>query len=692
MDFIKYVNVKQGTKFSVPFSSGNTLPLCQRPFGFSAVAPQTRGENPTWFYAPDDRSFEGFRFTHQCSWLSERGAITTMPQMDIPNGKLFFESSAFNPRNTVLQPCYMKYYVTRCFADFEVTPTEYGAWLRASFDEKFTEGFPKYISAVPAPNAFYSYEYDTENERLFVKADFDFWRDSLPEKVMVYYVFQFEKGSVNHNGIIAESIDDEIRENRFSLSGKNTAIHIEVNKNTVNYRVAQSYIGFEQALVNLENDSRHDSFEALVEENKSIWNNYLGRVQIDEDENKMKTFYSCLYRALLYPHKAYETDKNGNRVHYSPSTDTVEKGVRYTDNGFWDTHRTVYPFFSIVYPEICAEMIEGFIQDYKDGSWLPRWSALGAKNCMPSTAIDAVIADLAVKGILKGALLRVAAEGMEKHANVKSDSNCYGRDGVEDIKKYGYVPYENRRESVNLTVDSSYHDYCIATVFGILGDNEKREEYLKRSENYRVLFDKETGFLRAKSVDGSFKPGFNPFAWASEYTEASAWPTTFNALHDFDGLAELYGGRDKLIEKLDELFSAPNIFYVSDYNACVHEMAELSAKNWGQCAISNQPSFHLPFIYAYFGEKEKADYWVEKIADEGFSFEDGGFPGDEDTGSMALWYVFSQIGLYPICPGKPLYTVTKPLVKDVKINGKTLSLSNYDRVVSYEDIMSQISE
>lgn len=692
MDYIKYVNIKQGTHSVPSFSKGNTLPLCQLPFGFSSVSPQTNGNRSAWFYCPTDYTFEGYRFTHQASpWMAERGAITTMPQIDIPHGRLGNEWSPYDPNTAILAPHYLKYDVKRSLCDFELTPTEFGAWLRVTFNSEYTKGIKKYISAIPVPGATYTYEYDTENERLFVKTDFDFWWKPQPEKVMVYYVFQFEKGTVNHDGIIVENIDEYNRKNEFKLEGKNTAVHIEVNCDVVNYKVSQSYISFEQALINLENDSKYDSFEALVEENAEIWNKYLGKVEIDEDEEKMKTFYSCMYRGLLYPHRAYEINKEGKAIHYAPALDKVVDGFRYTDNGFWDTYRTVYPFFAIVDQDICMEMTEAFIQDYIDGGWLPRWTTLGAKNCMPSTAIDVVIADLAVKGLLKGDLLRTAFEGMEKNANVVSEIPSYGREGIDDLNKYGYVPYDLHTESVNLTVDSSYHDYCISVVAGILGETEKQAKYLERSIRYRTLFDKETGFLRAKDSKGEFKPNFNPFAWAKEYTEASAWPTTFGAQHDLFGLAELMGGNDKLIKKLDDLFAAPPIFYVTNHERAVQEMAELCTDDWGQCAISNQPSFHIPFIYAYFGEQEKSDYWIKRMCEEGFSSDDlGGFPGDEDNGSAALWYVFAQMGLYPICPGKTEYTVTKPLVKEVKINGKKLDLTGYKRVITFEEIMKQV--
>lgn len=192
----------------------------------------------------------------------------------------------------------------------------------------------------------------------------------------------------------------------------------------------------------------------------------------------------------MYPHKAYEINKYGEKVHYAPSCDCVKKGVRYTDNGFWDTYRTVYPLFSIIAKTEYKEILEGFITDYIDGGWLPCWTALDAKKCMPSTMIDAIIADAAVKGIISGELLHTAFQGMEKHANTSSENPAYGREGCEQYLKSGYVPSDLYKESVNLTLDAAYCDYCIGVVAEIIGEHEKANMYFNRSKNYKNIFDK----------------------------------------------------------------------------------------------------------------------------------------------------------------------------------------------------------
>ena len=661
MDCIKYVNIKQGTKSSRRFSNGNTLPLVQRPFGFASFSPQTDSTaDKSWFYHPDDRGFEGIRLTHQPSpWISDHGAIVIHVQSEEPYMLPFARWSGFEPEKTCLYPHYMRYYLTRSCATLELTPTEYGACIRVNFDNDFN----CYLSVLPVEGNC-EYTFDKEKNMLFCSTDCNQLSGYDKGKLKAYFAFAFDEGDVDADRILTDHNHDKKCDTH--IEGEGTAMHLFLNKKSVTFRMASSFISFEQAERNLVNDSTYESFDSLKEENEKIWNSYLSRIKIEADEDIMKTFYSCMYRVFLYPHKAYEIDKDGKSVHYSPSADCVKEGVRYTDNGFWDTFRTNYPLYSIIAKEECKEILEGFVCDYVDGGWLPCWTAGDAKKCMPSTMIDAVIADAAVKGIIDGDLLKTAFEGMEKHANTVSDNPAYGREGCGDYLKLGYVPSDLYKESVNLTIDASYGDWCLGVVAQLLGENDKAKKYFARSENYKNIFDKETGFMRGKRLDGSFEDDFDPIKWGKDYTEAAAWQTNFAVQHDIEGMCDLYGGKEKYLSKLDEFFATPPKYRVGGYYIEIHEMTEFAAGKWGQCAISNQPSFHIPFIYAYLGQTEKTNYWVKRMCLEGFSADDDGFPGDEDNGSMSAWYIFSVLGMYPLCPGKNEYVKFEPLAKKIE--------------------------
>jgi len=687
MNYLNYVNIKHGAKSVKRFSNGNTLPLVQRPFGFSSFAPQTSSDRGTWYYFPEDRCIEGIRLTHQPSpWIHDHSAMVIYPQSDYVYAHYDKRWSGIDPEKSILEPHYMKYFMKRSYVTMELTPTEYGACIRLDYERDYDN----YLSVLPV-HGMNEFKFDKENNVLYCSTTCNQLPGYDAGKLKGYFAFKFDSDIVDSEKTLIEDIDKNIKEPGLYIEGENTGIHLFLKKKKFEFSMATSFISYEQALRNLENDSTYADFDSLKAENEKIWNDYLGKVEITtDDEEMMKTFYSCLYRAFLFPHKAYELDENGNAIHYAPCDDTVKPGYRYTDNGFWDTYRTVYPFFEIVDKDKCVEMIEGYVQDYIDGGWLPCWTAGDAKKCMPSTAIDAVIADMAVKGLISGDLLKTAFEGMEKHANQDSDKEACGREGCGEYLKLGYVPCDKYKESVNLTLDAAYFDYCLAVVADILGYTDKKEKYLARAKNYANIFDKETGFMRPKDSNGVTKPNFDPYSWGGDYTEASAWQTSLAVQHDIEGLAELHGGKDEFIKKLDEFFDAPLDYRVCGYGFEIHEMTEMAAGNWGQCAISNQPSFHIPFMYAYLGNPDKTEYWVKRICEEGFTSADDGYPGDEDNGTMALWYVFSVMGFYPIAPGKDEYVKFKPLVDEVKILGKKIDLSAYDKIVTYKDIMDQI--
>jgi predicted alpha-1,2-mannosidase len=282
---------------------------------------------------------------------------------------------------------------------------------------------------------------------------------------------------------------------------------------------------------------------------------------------------------------------------------------------------------------------------------------------------------------------------MVNNSKRKSEGRRIARKCVEEYNRLGYVPYDKCEESVNETLDSAYGDYCISVVAEKLGEKEIAESYRKSSMNYRNLFDPQYGCMRGKDSNGNFRDEeFDSFAWGRDYTEGSSWQASFAVPHDYIGLANLYGGKDKFLEKIDELFSLEPKYSIGGYPLEIHEMTEMASVNFGQCAISNQPSFHIPFLYAEFGQKEKSHEIVERIQQEVFSFDENGFPGDEDNGSAACWYLFAVLGFYPMCPGKTEFTVSGALCKKAMLcrDGKQVDiikkLKNQAKI-SYFDLM-----
>ncbi len=635
MGRIDLVNIKQGTDSSPRFSQGNTLPLVQRPFGMAAFVPQTDSRGG-WFYHPHSKSLEGIRLTHQPSpWISDYGTFLMTPQNAVISDSSVRAWGGYKAQDAVMRPSYMKLHFLRSRCDFEITPTERGAVCRLAFqtDKKSC------LSLLPVMGEYHYSVYPEKNQ---IVGSTTGHAGDIAENFKMYYVLQFKPGDV----------DFELT----ALGGENgtekTALHIYLNHQNVEYALATSYISEELAQLSLEREIGNRTFDEIYAENEEIWEERLSRIDAQfDDAEKEKTFYTCLWRTFLFPHKCYEYDEAGKKVHYTPIDGSVSEGVRYTDNGFWDTYRTVYPLFAMIARDEYEQMLESFVGDYKECGWLPRWISIGEVGCMPSTLIDAVIAHAVINNIGSRRLWETALEGMLKHANEKAPLPRFGRNGVEFYCEYGYVPREEYKESVNLTLDAAYGDWCIAVVAKALNKEELAQEYLNRSKNYGKLFDKETGFMRGRDKAGVMAEDFDPARWGKEYTEAAAWQTTFSVPHDLDGLAELMGGKEALLEKLDELFATPPHYSIEGYGREIHEMTEMAALDFGQCAINNQPSFHLPYIYAYFGEEEKARYWVHRMANEAFSYKEDGFPGDDDNGTSSAWYIFACLGFYPICPG-----------------------------------------
>ncbi len=654
MKYLPYVNVKMGTKSHVRRSYGNTLPLTQIPFGMAAYCIQTESRSG-WFYHPDHEFCEGVRLTHQPSpWINDYGTFLMTPQNDVVADTTDRAWSGYRIQDSVQRPDYLKLTFLRSNCTFELTPTERCSALRLTFGD----GRPAYLSFLPVKGN-YSYRFDAATNTLYGITDGH--SGDLSVNFHMYFAVRFLGDVVDHERTYAKG------ENHMAC------IHVALKNRVVEARIGTSYISHEMAEAAIDRECGALSLETLRNMAENNWEEKLHRIEIETDnEEQMKTFYSCLYRPFLFPHKAYELDFDGNPVHYTPCDGQTRPGVRYTDNGFWDTYRTVYPLYTLIAREEFAEILEGFVTDYLECGWLPRWPSIGEVGCMPSTLIDAVIAEAAVNGIGSREVLENALKGMLHHANNESEDPRYGRNGAISYLKYGFVPRNEQRESVNLTQDSAYGDWCIATVAKVLGHDELVDEYMARSKNYKNIFDPATGFMRGRDTEGKMAEFFDPCAWGGEYTEGSAWQNSFAVPHDVEGLAELHGGREALIAKLDELFNTPPAYRVFGYGGEIHEMTEMALVDFGQMAISNQPSFHLPFLFSALGDQAKTDYWVKKLAEEGFNSSSAGFPGDEDNGTTAAWYIFATIGQYRLCPGKTEWIPCQRLVKSVKILGKEI--------------------
>ncbi len=657
------------------YSSGNCYPATAVPHGMNLFTFKSTSLDERWFYSPLDRSIEGFMLTHLPSpWLSDYGRLIIWGERETPTAKLPYYSS-YNPDTAVSEPAYMKAFFERDRYLLELTPTCNSAILKYTFDDEGT----RCRAVFRAQDMTYKF-YEEENI-LYITTD---------KHVKVHDDGgNYKTVALREHIILKPSVPcvAEATPNGVSLVTSATSFEI---------RLSTSYISEEQARLNFAREVEFAEFDTVRGICENEWNEYLSKIEIeDEDEEKKKTFYSCMYRAFLWPSKFYETDRDGNDIHVNTATGGVAKGKLYTNNGFWDTFRTLYPYLSLIDTKLYADATEGFYNYYVDTGWLPKWVCPNNVNCMPGMLVEATLADAIVKDIVPTELSEKILSAMLKDGECESEFSGEGRIGLSLYRKYGYLPYTQVKESVNETLDNSFGDFAIAMAAKKLGKTDIADRYFTYAKNYENLFDKETGFMRGKDEHGSFrKEEFDPYRWGRDYTEGSAWQNSFGVYHDIEGLDRLFDG--KLCDKIDELMAAPPYYHVGEYGRVIHEMAEVTAANFGQCAISNQPSFHIPYIYSELGHPEKTAYHTERLA-KLFNSGVEGYPGDEDNGSASAWYILTAMGLYQMAPSRPDFSVSVPLFNKMTVklaNGNTLVIekSEYDTSnmrgrVSYSDVM-----
>ena len=669
MNNYKYVNVKMGTQNVKRFSNGNVLPIISVPYGMASFTLQTERAGSSWFYSPYSKSFEGIRLTHQPSpWIGDYGNLIIIGQ----NGELKTSEegrwSYFDNRRCVLEPAFMNSYVDKDRYTFRLAPTNSGAIVE--FD--FLRECGNRINLIGDKTTCLR-------------------KDSASGLVLGYTT------ACNHTPVrevreyFAASLDVP-----FDTENVEDAISLVIGGKRATLRIATSFISEEQAILNLKRELRDKSFECIHSDAVAEWERYLSRIEVsDECEERKKTFYSCLYRVFLWPRRFYEINERGEIIHLNLHTGETVPGYMYTDNGFWDTFRTVYPLLSLIDTDIYAEMAEGFYNYYKDSGWLPKWLSPDNISCMPGMLVEATLSDAIVKDIVGGELAENILEAMLRDGECAGERDGDGRKAILEYRKYGYVPYTAAKESVNETLDSCYGDWCIAQAASKLGHTEIAERYYRYAKNYENLFDSSVGFMRAKDECGNFRDEeFDSFAWGRDYTEGSAWQSSFAVYHDIAGLNKLYGG--KLAAKIDELVAAPRFYTTLGYGFEIHEMSEMVDADYGQLAISNQPSFHIPYIYSELGDVGKTAELVERLT-HAFSATVDGYPGDEDNGTMSAWYVLSCLGFYQMCPSRPDFTMSLPIFDKISVklaNGKTLNIDKsaldpvkMKNIASYTDIM-----
>ncbi|MCD7935770.1 MAG: GH92 family glycosyl hydrolase [Tannerellaceae bacterium] len=673
---VDYVNPLVGTMSKISLSTGNTYPAIALPWGMNFWMPQTGKMGNGWAYTYDADKIRGFKQTHQPSpWINDYGQFSIMPVTGKPVFDEDNRASWFSHKAEVAQPNYYRVYLADHDVVTEITPTERAAMFRFTFPENdnsyvVVDAFDRgsYVKILPDQKKIIGYT--TRNS------------GGVPQNFKNFFVVEFDKPFT----YIASVDDREIRKGETEAQANHAGAIIGFSTKKgeiVHARVASSFISAEQAELNLK-ELGNNTFDQIVDKGRDVWNDVLGRIEVqDNDVDKLRTFYSCLYRSVLFPRSFYEINAAGEVMHYSPYNGEVLPGYMFTDTGFWDTFRCLFPFLNLMYPSMNVKMQEGLANTYKESGFLPEWASPGHRGCMVGNNSASVVADAYLKG-LRGYDAETLWEAVVHGAhNVHPRVSSTGRLGHEYYNELGYVPYDVKiNESAARTLEYAFNDWSIYKFGQALGKPESEIAiYAKRAMNYKNLFCPDHKLMRGKNADGTFQSPFNPLKWGDAFTEGNSWHYTWSVFHDPQGLIDLMGGKQGFNQMMDSVFNVPPLFDDSYYGGVIHEIREMQIMNMGNYAHGNQPIQHMIYLYNYSGEPWKAQYWVREVMDKLYFATPDGYCGDEDNGQTSAWYVFSALGFYPVCPGTDEYILGSPLFKNVTLhleNGKKVNIRAND--------------
>ena len=633
---LETIDTRFGTASKHAFSRGNTLPYTGVPFGMNYFVPQTSDQEGSWFFDPHLPIFQGIRLTHQPSpWIGDYSWLLLTPVTGQLGGdSLFHRQSSYDMDKASFQPHYLKIFSLRYQIETQLSPTCYGASIQLRQIQG--KALSLYLHAADELTVK-----QVDKRTLALRQEGETESNKSPLVMFTALAFSTDILSINQ-------VEQDWR--------------IDLAESETHIQLATSFISKEQAFFNLPKQD----FEETKADAKESWEDFLGRFDVVETGSVDRTFFDhCLYRLFLFPQTFYEVNEQGETIHIDLASGTIKPGLLYTNNGFWDTFRTSFPLFALIIPEHYRQFLEGFLNSYRDTGYLPKWLAPDERGMMPGTLIDGLIADSACKNMAPE-FEEEFLKAMIKTATKVDPKAINGRHGLAQYQKLGYLSTDFH-ESVSHTLDYAYSDFCISTCAAKLGQEELAQAYAQYAKNYQNLFDPETGYMRARDVDDNFRPDFSPYSWGRDYAECSAIQASLGVLHDIPGLIQLMGGKEAFSNYLLKTCQDAPLFETTGYGYEIHEMSEMATAHFGQLAISNQPSLHIPYLFRYSDYPDYTALLIKTLRQKAFRAGWDAYPGDEDNGSLSAWYVWSVLGFYPTCPGKASYDLGIPLFDHLRI-------------------------
>ncbi|WP_314375277.1 GH92 family glycosyl hydrolase [Sphingomonas paucimobilis] len=674
------VNPLMGTDSDYTLSYGNTYPAVAVPWGMNFWSPVSGKMGSGWGYTYHDKKISGIKQTHQPSpWMNDYAAFEIMAETGPVRIKQDERASWFSHKAEESHPYKYKVYLADHDVTAEVVPTSRAAQFRFTFPQSDDAHI-----VLDAYNKGSMVTVDPQRRRItgYVRNN----SGGVPDNFHNYFVLEFD-----HDFTVSRTWDEnwQLHDALKSEGGHvGAVVSFKTKKGEqIGVKVASSFISAEQAERNLTQEIGADGFAQTEAKAKAVWDKELGRVRVsDPSIDNRRTFYSALYRMLQFPRRFYEYDARGQQVHYSPYDGKVHDGPLYTDNGFWDTWRAVFPYFALMYPDVDGEIMQGLVNTYKESGWLPEWASPGHRSVMIGSNSANIIADAYLNGV-RGFDVNTLYEAMVKNATTSEGRprdkkgnvlDAVGREGVEYYNRLGYVPYDvGINENAARTLEYATADFSLSRLAAALGKTDDARKYAAQAQNYRKLYDPQTGWMRGRNQDGSWETPFNPLKWGDAFTEGNALHYSWSVMQDVRGLAELMGGNKAFEARLDSIFTTPPLFDDSYYGQTIHEIREMQIVDMGQYAHGNQPIQHMIYLYDWVGAPWKTQYHVRDVMRKLYAATPDGYPGDEDNGQTSAWYVFSALGFYPVTPTVGQYAIGSPLFRQVELTmpgGKRLTI------------------
>ena len=646
----KYVNPFIGTDFT-----GHTYPGATTPFGMVQVGPDngTDGWKFCSGYHTDSKSIMGFSHTHLSgTGVSEMGDILFMPVIGDVELKVGDKSesykSSFSNDSEIASPGYYKVFLQDYDITAEMTATLRAAMHRYTYPEHTKAGVVIDLEHGIGDKTTESYLRVIDSQTIVgMRRSSGFIRDHR-----YYFCARFSKPFSK-----VVSLEDEILSNEKYILGKNTKFLLQfstTDKEAVIIKVGLSTAHEKGAIKNLDKEIPGWIFEEVKLEAENTWNSYLGRIEIESfNESQKISFYTSLYHTLLMPNLI--SDLDGSYSGWDHKLHKSEDGNMYTNFSLWDTYRALHPFLSIMYPENNSHFVKSMLERHKQVGLLPTNEyGMCETWCMIGNHAVPVIVDAFLKGnkSFDAELAYNAVKHAQTHDHNKSDWTNYNR--------YGYFPFDKSSvESVSRTLESVYDDYCVAMMAKALNKNEDYNSFMKRASNYKNIYHPGSMLVRGRNSKGEWRTPFDPFALTSEagggdFTEGNAWQWTWHVQHDVDGLIDLFGTKDKFVQKLDTFF-ATNVTDLSGQDLVPDVTGLIGGYSQG-----NEPSHHVAYLYTLADRPDRTAEIVREVFDRFYLAKRDGLCGNDDCGQMSAWYLFSAMGFYPIDPVSGEYVLGAP--------------------------------